>query len=376
MQNRRMSQADESMMALALAQARLALPLSRPNPAVGCVLVGPDGAVLGAGHTQQVGGPHAEIMALRAAQAAGHALRGATAYVTLEPCAHHGRTGPCCDALAAAGVARVVASLEDPNPLVAGQGFTRLRAAGVVVEVGQGAAEARELNLGFFSRIVRGTPWVRMKAACSLDGRTALPNGVSQWITSEAARADGHVWRARAGAVLTGIGTVLEDDPLMNVRLAQPSLRQPDLVVIDSRLELSLNAKLWTVPERRVLVYTASADAARQQALEAQGAAVICLPNPAGKVALDDMLRDLGRREVNDLHVEAGFKLNGSLLREGLVDELLVYLAPRLMGEGAGIAAIGPFEQLTDTQALQWQSVERVGDDLRLLARLPGRDAF
>ena len=376
MQNRRMSQADESMMALALAQARLALPLSRPNPAVGCVLVGPDGAVLGAGHTQQVGGPHAEIMALRAAQAAGHALRGATAYVTLEPCAHHGRTGPCCDALAAAGVARVVASLEDPNPLVAGQGFARLRAAGVVVEVGQGAAEARELNLGFFSRMVRGTPWVRMKAACSLDGRTALPNGVSQWITSEAARADGHVWRARAGAVLTGIGTVLEDDPLLNVRLAEPVARQPDLVVIDSRLELPLDAKLWSVPERRVLVYTASADAARQQALEAQGAAVICLPNAAGKVALDKMLGDLGRREFNDLHVEAGFKLNGSLLRESLVDELLVYQAPRLMGEGAGIAAIGPFEQLTDTQALQWRSVERVGDDLRLLARLPGRDAF
>src|SRR3954469_8488751 len=198
----------------ALALARSAIALSEPNPRVGCVLVSPDGArVLGAGHTQPAGQAHAEIMALRDAASRGEDVRGATAYVTLEPCSHHGRTGPCCDALVAAGIGRVVASLEDPNPRVAGEGFRRLRAAGVAVEVGPGAEASRELNLGFFSRMVRKTPWVRMKIAASLDGHTALENGQSQWITGEAARADGHAWRARANVVLTGIGTVLEDNP-------------------------------------------------------------------------------------------------------------------------------------------------------------------
>src|SRR4051812_19491026 len=211
----------------ALALAGQAVGLTGPNPRGGCVIVGADGAVLGHGHTQRAGGPHAEIMALRDAAAAGREVRGATAYVTLEPCSHHGRTGPCCDALVAAGIARVVASCTDPNPLVAGRGFERLRAAGVAVETGDGADATRELNLGFFSRMVRGTPWVRMKVAASLDGKTALDDGRSQWITGEAARADGHAWRARATAVLTGIGTVLQDDPRLDVRLA-PAPRQPD----------------------------------------------------------------------------------------------------------------------------------------------------
>ncbi|MDO8250784.1 MAG: bifunctional diaminohydroxyphosphoribosylaminopyrimidine deaminase/5-amino-6-(5-phosphoribosylamino)uracil reductase RibD, partial [Rhodoferax sp.] len=211
------------------------LMLTSPNPSVGCVITSAGGAVIGQGHTQRAGEPHAEVMALRDASAQGHCVKGATAYVTLEPCSHHGRTPPCCDALIAAGIGKVVVSIEDPNPLVAGQGIARLRAAGIEVEVGPGAAESRELNIGFFSRMIRKTPWVRMKMAASLDGTTALANGQSQWITSPEARADGHAWRARASAVLTGIGTVLQDNPRLDVReVATP--RQPHLVVVDSRL--------------------------------------------------------------------------------------------------------------------------------------------
>jgi diaminohydroxyphosphoribosylaminopyrimidine deaminase/5-amino-6-(5-phosphoribosylamino)uracil reductase len=358
----------------ALALAGQAVGLSEPNPRVGCVLVGAGGAVLGQGHTQRAGGPHAEIVALRDAAAAGRDVRGATAYVTLEPCSHHGRTGPCSDALVAAGIARVVASCTDPNPLVAGQGFGRLRAAGVAVETGDGGAATRELNLGFFSRMVRGTPWVRLKVAASLDGKTALDDGRSQWITGEAARADGHAWRARATAVLTGIGTVLQDDPRLDVRLA-PAERQPDLAVVDSRLELPPTARLF-LPGRRLWVYTAQPDAARRAELEARGAEVIALPGPGGKVDLAAMLRDLARREVNELHVEAGFKLNGSLVREGLVDEVLAYLAPKLIGQGQGVASFGPLPALDAALPLRFLSTDRIGDDLRVIARVAGRDVF
>jgi len=361
-------------LAQALALARLATGLSEPNPRVGCVLVGTDGQVLGEGHTQRAGGPHAEIVALRDAQARGHAVRGATAYVTLEPCAHHGRTGPCCDALVAAGIGRVVASSTDPNPLVAGQGFERLRAAGVDVQVGLGATEARELNLGFFSRMVRGLPWVRLKVAASLDGKTALDDGRSQWITGEASRADGHAWRARATAVLTGIGTVLQDDPRLDVRLADAH-RQPDLVVVDSRLETPVSAKLF-LPGRRLRIYCAVPHSPRRAQLEARGAEVIALPEASGKVDLGAMLRDLARREVNELHVEAGFKLNGSLVREGHVDEVLAYLAPRLIGQGQGLASFGPIAALDAAVPLEFRSVERIGDDLRVVARVAGRDVF
>ena len=351
----------------ALALARLATGLSEPNPRVGCVLVGSDGQVLGEGHTQRAGGPHAEIVALRDAQSRGHAVRGATAYVTLEPCAHHGRTGPCCDALVAAGVGRVVASCTDPNPLVGGRGFERLRAAGIEVQVGPGAQETRELNLGFFSRMVRGTPWVRLKVAASLDGKTALDDGRSQWITGEAARADGHAWRARATAVLTGIGTVLQDDPRLDVRLAEAP-RQPDLVVVDSRLETPPTARLF-VPGRQLRIYAAVDDPKRRAELQARGAEVVVLPNASGKV-------DLAAREVNELHVEAGFKLNGALVREGLVDEVLAYLAPSLIGQGQGIASFGPLPALDAAVPLVFRSVDRVGDDLRIVARVAGRDAF
>ena len=359
----------------ALALARQAIGLSEPNPRVGCVLVAPDGQrVLGQGHTQPAGQAHAEIMALRDAAARGHPVNGATAYVTLEPCSHHGRTGPCCDALLAAGVARVVAASPDPNPLVAGQGFARLRAGGVEVLVGPGAADSRELNIGFFSRMVRGIPWVRMKIAASLDGRTALENGASQWITSAEARADGHAWRARAGAVLTGIGTVREDDPRLDVR-AVAAPRQPDVVVVDSRLDTPVGANVFQAG-RRLFIYAAAADPQRQAALAARGAEVVLMPGAGGKVDLPALLRDLAAREVNELHVEAGHKLNGSMLREGLVDELLVYLAPKLIGLGREMAHFGPLADLGAAVPLEFRSSERVGPDLRVVARVAGRDRF
>lgn len=357
-------------------QAQFALGLSDPNPRVGCVLVQGD-AMVGDGHTQAAGGPHAEIMALRAARAAGHDPRGATAFVTLEPCSHHGRTPPCCDALIEAGVAKVVVAIEDPNPRVAGRGIAKLRAAGIEVELVGGAwgAASRELNIGFFSRMVRGRPWVRMKVAASLDGRTALDNGASQWITGEAARADGHAWRRRAGAVLTGIGTVRDDDPRLDVRLV-PSERQPLRVVVDSRLEIAPTARVLQ-PPGQALVYTTSDDAARVAALASGSVEVARAPADAqGKTDLAALLADLARREVNELHVEAGEKLNGSLLRAGLVDELLLYVAPRLLGPGRGIAAIGPLAALADSLDFEFVEVERVGADLRLRLRPPGRADF
>jgi diaminohydroxyphosphoribosylaminopyrimidine deaminase / 5-amino-6-(5-phosphoribosylamino)uracil reductase len=360
--------------------------LSEPNPRVACALVAEEPQRCVTGHTQQAGGPHAEVMALRAAQEQGLDVRGGTAYVTLEPCSHHGRTPPCCDALITAGVARVVVATLDPNPLVAGRGVERLRAAGIEVEVlpndHEVARSVRELNIGFFSRMIRRTPWVRMKMAASLDGTTALPNGASQWITSEAARADGHAWRLRACAVLTGIGTVLEDDPMLDVR-GVPATRQPHLVIVDSRLETPLDARLWAAPagglSRRILIYHALPEgqaSARAAALEARGATLVALPGPGGKVDLAAMLRDLAQREVNELHLEAGHKLNGSFLREGLVDEVLLYQAPLLLGSGAGLSSLGPLEQLDQGIRLGYHTVDRVGDDLRIVARVQGRDSF
>jgi len=362
----------------ALDLARQALWLTSPNPRVGCVITALDGTVLGEGHTQRAGGTHAEIMALRDATQRGHDVRGATAWVTLEPCAHQGRTGPCCDALAAAGIGRVVSAMTDPNPKVAGQGLARLRAAGVQVQVlsieDPQAIEARELNIGFFSRMERGLPWVRMKIAASIDGQTALVNGQSQWITGPEARMDGHAWRARACAVLTGIGTVLEDDPQLNVRgLDVP--RQPHLVVVDSRLDLPLNAKLLDTlgsgdQARQIWIYTATTEQQdKRAALTARGVQVIDCPGPGGKVDLAALLRDLARREINELHVEAGFKLNGSFMREGLVDEWLLYMAPQWLGPGQGMANLPALTQLSEALHLRYHAVDRVGQDLRLLLR-------
>jgi diaminohydroxyphosphoribosylaminopyrimidine deaminase/5-amino-6-(5-phosphoribosylamino)uracil reductase len=362
----------------ALNLARQALWLTSPNPRVGCVITDADGTVLGQGHTQRAGGPHAEIMALRDAAARGHSLQGATAWVTLEPCAHHGRTGPCCDALAAAGIGRVVAALTDPNPQVAGKGMARLAAAGVQTHIldaqDDTAVQARELNIGFFSRMERGLPWVRMKVAASLDGQTALQNGKSQWITGPEARADGHAWRARACAILTGIGTVLEDDPQLNVR-GVDTPRQPHLVVVDSRLDMPLNAKLLDTQgtgdqDRQIWIYTATTEHSdKRAALTARGVTVIDCPGPGGKVDLAAMQRDLARREINELHVEAGHKLNGSFIREGLVDEFLVYLAPQLLGPGQGLANLPALTELRGAVQLAFYAVDRIGPDLRLLLR-------
>jgi diaminohydroxyphosphoribosylaminopyrimidine deaminase/5-amino-6-(5-phosphoribosylamino)uracil reductase len=361
-----------------LALAEQAIGLSDPNPRVGCVIAAADGRIVARGSTREAGGPHAEIVALQAARAAGHDVRGGTAWVSLEPCAHHGRTPPCCDALADAGLARVVVAAVDPNPLVAGRGIARLRSAGVAVDVADAsqavARAARELNIGFFSRMKRGRPWVRMKVAASLDGRTALDNGLSQWITGEAARADGHAWRRRASAVLTGVGTVLDDDPRLDVRLV-PTARQPLRVVVDSRLQTPPAARI-VAPPGGVLLFCAVDDEPRAAALRGRGVEIVRQPNAAGKVDLAALLDALAAREVNELHVEAGHKLNASLLREGLVDELLVYLAPKLLGAGRGIAELGPYQSLAQAVELEFVDVERIGADLRVRARVPGRAAF
>ena len=359
-------------------------PRPSPNPGVGCVIVPNSRDAIAMGQTQKVGGPHAEIMAIRDAASRGLETAGATAYVTLEPCSHHGRTGPCCDALIQAGIKKVVATNLDPNPLVAGQGFAKLKAAGVEVDVLDPtdplAIASRELNIGFFSRMIRKTPWVRMKVAASLDGTTALDNGASQWITSPEARTDGHAWRARSCAILTGIGTVLADKPRLDVRLVETP-RQPHLVVVDSDLQTPLDATFF-IAGRAVFIYAATQNQAKQAALEALGATVIYLPGhdargqPTGKVDLAAMVKDLGQREINELHVEAGFKLNGSLLREGLVDEFVIYLAPKLLGQGAGMFNIGPLTELTQGIALDFKSTEMVGPDLRIVARVQGQDTF
>ena len=363
---------DTDGMALALAWAAKGMFITAPNPRVGCVIVR-DGRVIGAGHTQPAGQAHAEIEAMRDARARGNEVRGATAYVTLEPCSHYGRTPPCANALVQASVGRVVAAMLDPNPLVAGRGLAQLEAAGIAVTSGVLAGQAHELNIGFFSRMQRGRPWVRMKSAVSLDGRTALPNGASQWITGEAARADGHAWRKRAGAVLTGVGTVLEDNPRLDVRLVDTAC-QPLRVVIDSRLDTPPMARILDAPGE-VLIYAAQPDDDRRGALTARGAEIALAPGATGKVDLPAMLQDLARRGINELHVEAGHKLSGSFVRERLVDEFLIYIAPKLLGAGRALAAFGPLERLDDALALRYVDVQPIGSDLRILARPADRES-
>ena len=354
----------------ALALAESSFGLTEPNPRVGCVIGHQDGRILGRGATQQAGGPHAEVMALRDASAAGHSVRGATAWVTLEPCAHHGRTPPCCDALIAAGITRVVVALADPFPAVNGTGMARLRAAGIEVVMASAeiAAAAHDLNVGFFSRVQRGRPWLRLKIAASLDGTTALHNGRSQWITGEDARRDGHAWRRRASAVLTGIGTVLADNPRLDVRLV-PTPAQPLRVVLDSRFQLPATSRLLDAPGK-VLVIGAADPGPAAQALRERGAELRVAPGAAGQVDLAAMLKLLADRGVNELHVEAGARLNGALLQAGLVDEVLLYLAPMLLGAGLPMAAMGPFDSLARQVRLQGLRCEPVGADLRLRARV------
>ncbi len=352
-------------MRLALEWARKGLYATSPNPRIGCVIVA-DGKVIGAGVTQAAGQNHAEIQALADAAARGNDVRGATAYVTLEPCNHHGRTPPCSDALVRAGLGRVVAAMTDPNPLVAGQGLARLEAAGIAVSTGVLADEARELNIGFFSRMERGRPWVRMKSAASLDGMTALHNGRSQWITGQAARDDGHAWRARACAILTGIGTVKADDPQLNVR-AVDTPRQPRRIVVDSRLDISLDARV--LAGGGTWIVAAVSNPEKEAQLRAAGAEVILLPNAQGKVDLPALMLELGRRQINELHVEAGSKLNGSLIRELCVDELLLYLAPSLIGDAQGMFGLPALLDLDHQYRLRFHDITKTGDDLRILAR-------
>lgn len=364
---------DRTRMREALALAEGSIGLTEPNPRVGCIIGRADGLVLGQGATQQAGGPHAEVMALRDAASRGLDVRGATAWVTLEPCAHHGRTPPCCDALVAAGIGRVVVGHQDPNPQVNGGGITQLRAAGVQVSLAppEEQAACRDLNIGFFSRFERQRPWVRLKVAVSMDGMTALPDGRSQWITGEAARRDGHVWRRRASAVLTGIGTVLADDPRLDVRLV-PTPAQPARIVLDSHWRTPPSARLLPAPGR-VLVVGMDEPNDNTKALEHAGAELLRLPRHGGSgVDLEQLLRVLAERGVNELHVEAGAALNGALLAGGWVDECLWYLAPKLLGPGRGAATLpaGTGERaLSQGPEWRWIDCEWLGGDVRLRAR-------
>ena len=364
------SAVDHQWMSEALAQAQKALYLSNPNPRVGCVIVR-DGKVIGSGFTQAVGMAHAEVQALANAKTLGNDVAGSTIYVTLEPCSHTGRTPPCVDALIAAKPAKVIVAMSDPNPLVAGKGLEKLRAAGIEVQCGLLESEAQALNRGFISRMTRGLPWVRMKIAASLDGKTALPDGQSQWITGPLARADGHHWRAQACAIVTGVGTVKEDDPSLNVRDIDTQ-RQPVRIIIDSKLDTPPTAKILQNPDQSgVMIICASLDSAEMQAkakiFEERGIEVIAMANAFGKVDLPALFSYLAKeREMNEIHIESGFKLNGSMLREDCVDELLLYYAPFLMGEGIGMANVGLMNSLGNRQ--NWQIIDQAlfGPDLRL----------
>jgi len=361
------SAADHAFMARALALTERGRDTSTPNPNVGCVLV-KDGRIIGEGWHARAGEPHAEIVALANAT---EDARGATVYVTLEPCAHHGRTGPCADKLVEAGVARVVSALRDPFPQVNGRGLERLRAAGIAAEVGLMEAQAREVHRGFLSRVTRGRPWMRIKAAASIDGRTAMASGESQWITGEAARRDVHALRARSCAMLTGIGTVIHDDPQLTVRHV-PCERQPRRVVVDSRLEMKPNARI--LHGGGTIVFTTSDERARRAALESAGAEVVIVPHDAakpGKTDLAAVAHMLGDRGFNEVTVETGARLNGSLLAAGVIDEIVLYLAPRILGDAAqGLFALPGIERLKDSIGVRIAEVRSVGEDLRVTLRL------
>jgi diaminohydroxyphosphoribosylaminopyrimidine deaminase / 5-amino-6-(5-phosphoribosylamino)uracil reductase len=371
------TEADHKFMSRALELAKLGLYTTSPNPRVGCVIVR-DNEIIGEGWHQKVGGAHAEVLAIANAKSKGHALRGATAYVTLEPCSHFGRTPPCADALVVAQVGTVIAAMEDPNPLVNGQGFDKLRAVGISVRCGLLERDAKELNPGFISRVTRNRPWVRLKTGMSLDARVALTDGRSQWITSEAARNDGHAWRAQSCVILTGIGTVRDDDPLLNVR-AVTTARQPLRVVLDSAFEISPDAKIFQTGP--VLVVTAIDLAAHQnkvRELEAKGAEVVtqagAFKEGRPKTDLPAVMQMLAERGWSEVHVEAGGKLNGSLLREGLVDELLLYVAPSLIGAGQPFAELPEVSSLDKKHEFEFIGVDRLGEDIRLRARR--KDSF
>jgi len=357
---------DHAAMAEALTLARRGLTTTDPNPRVGCVIVR-DGDVIGRGWHVRAGEPHAEVYALREA---GERAQGATAYVTLEPCAHIGRTPPCADALIAARVARVVIAVTDTNPLVAGQGSARLRAAGITVDVGLMQAQAQALNVGFLRRIAGGLPWLRMKTASSLDGRTAMASGESQWITGAAARADVQLWRARSSAIMTGIGSVIADDSRLTVRLPDTE-RQPLRVVLDSQLRLSPNASLLREPGATLVLTRAdrlSTAGQRVQLLQRAGAEVCTVATGAnGRLCPRAVMRELAKRHCNEVLLEAGATLNASFLQAGLVDEWLFYQAPTLLGASARPLADWPLEQMSQQQRWTLQDCRQIGDDMRMI---------
>lgn len=364
---------DARFMERALELAARGMDTTDPNPRVGCVLVR-DGRVVGEGWHERAGEPHAEVHALRAA---GEAARGASAYVSLEPCSHVGRTPPCTQALIAAGVARVVYAMQDPNPLVSGRGAAALTAAGIALTGGVLAAQAQALNPGFCKRMQTGMPWVRLKLAASLDGRTALSGGASRWITGEAARADVHRFRARSSVILSGSGTVLADDPALTAR-APGLTRQPLRVVLDTELRVPAGARVYDhgAPS---LVFTASADAGRRDALRDGGVRVETISRAeAGGLQLPLVLRRLGALQANEVWVEAGARLSGALLRAQLVDELIIYLAPCLLGPQAlPLVQLPSIAMLSERLQLEFRQLEWVGADLRIIAaplQAPTRD--
>ena len=355
---------DHAYMSQALQLAEKGLYTTSPNPRVGCVIVR-DGKIVGSGWHVHTGQPHAEINALKIA---GEAAQGATVYLTLEPCSHYGRTQPCADALVRAKVAKVIIAMQDPNPLVAGKGLSLLKQSKINVLDGLMEEKAKDLNIGFVTRMISNRPWVRMKIAASLDGKTALNNGVSQWITGEAARNDGQKIRARSCAVLTGIGTVVEDDPQLSVRVFETP-RQPLRVIIDSQLEIPITAQV--LKGEGELIFTASNDKEKIAMLKKIGARPIILSDGKGRVALKKMIKILADFEINEVLIEAGSKLSGAFIKARLVDELVIYLAPHLIGTAAqGMLRLPELTDLTKKYNLKILDLRMVGQDVRIIARL------
>ena len=358
---------DFTFMAQALRLAALGLNTTSPNPRVGCVIV-KDGKIVGEGAHLKAGEPHAEIHALNQAVAAakGATLKDATMYVTLEPCSHTGRTPPCADAIVTAGIAKVICAMQDPNPLVAGQGLAHLQAHNIEVASGLMQTQAEALNVGFIKRMTKQKPFVRCKVAASLDGKTALSNGVSQWITSDAARLDVQHWRARSCAILTGIGTVLSDNPRMNVRLEDAS-RQPLKVIVDSQLQTPIDANILL--EGNVLIAFAADPKQKVSLLSKLGVSMLKIPDSHGRVDLNALLSHLAYMQINELICEGGEGLNGALLAQNLIDELLIYIAPKLMGSGAkGLFALPAFTQMNEVVDLDIIEMRKIGPDIRLRA--------
>lgn len=370
-------QQDTEFMARALYLARKGLYTTDPNPRVGCVLV-KDGRIIGEGWHKMAGQAHAEIEAFADAAKAGKNTAGATAYVTLEPCSHHGRTPPCCEALVKAGIKRVVAAMQDPNPKVAGNGFTNLKAVGIEVCVGILEEDARLLNRGFIKRMTNGLPYVRSKLAMSLDGRTAMASGESQWITSPEARADVHNLRAECSAILTGINTVLADDPSLTVRIDKEVV-QPMRVVLDSKLQMPLSAKMLTIPGRTIILTCKYSNSVHPELVERRlieiqntGAEVYQLPENQGRLNLAEVMRFMAGQEINEVLVEAGAVLNGALLSDNLVDEWVIYMAPKILGDqGRGLFHLPGLEKLGDANVLVFNEIRSIGKDLKINLSMP-----